>query len=126
MYPGGWFEFDVAVPTDAPFAVRVVETFDGATLKTYDVSADGVTVLSQSLRRTAGGQGTMTYQFVIDEPEVTADGRVRLRFQDVDRTMTHPSPTCGCCPWAEVGPGRGPGEPSPGPRPSPSGAPVSW
>ncbi|NHB83773.1 hypothetical protein G7085_01120 [Tessaracoccus sp. HDW20] len=84
MYPGGWFEFDVVVPTDGPFAVRVVETFDGATLKTYDVSADGVTVLSQSLRRTAGGQGTMTYQFVVDEPEVAADGRVRLRFQDVD------------------------------------------
>ena len=46
-FPGGWFEFDVAVPAGEPFVVRAVETFDGARAKTYDVSADGVTVLEQ-------------------------------------------------------------------------------
>lgn len=83
-FPGGWFEFDVAVPAGEPFVVRAVETFDGARAKTYDVSADGVTVLEQRYTRTAGGTGTMTYQFLVDDDEITADGTVRLRFQDVD------------------------------------------
>ncbi|MDQ0893744.1 family 78 glycoside hydrolase catalytic domain [Agromyces ramosus] len=83
-FPGGWFEFDVAVPSGEPFVVRAVETFDGARAKTYDVSADGVTVLEQRYTRTAGGTGTMTYQFLVDDAAITADGTVRLRFQDVD------------------------------------------
>ena len=83
-YPGGWFEFDVAVPKGEPFVVRAVETFDAARAKTYDVSADGKTVLEQRYTRTAGGAGTMTYQFLVDDADITADGMVRLRFQDVD------------------------------------------
>lgn len=83
-FPGGWFEFDVTVPAGEPFVVRAVETFDGARAKTYDVSADGVTVLEQRYVRTEGGTGTMIYQFVVDDDDITADGTVRLRFQDVD------------------------------------------
>lgn len=83
-FPGGWFEFDVAVPAGQPFVVRAVETFDGARAKTYDVSADGVTVLEQRYARTASGTGTMTYQFLVENADITADGTVRLRFQDVD------------------------------------------
>ena len=83
-FPGGWFEFDVTVPVGEPFVVRAVETFDGARAKTYDVSADGVTVLEQRYVRTDGGTGTMTYQFLVDDADITADGTVRLRFQDVD------------------------------------------
>ena len=64
--------------------VRAVETFDGARAKTYDVSADGVTVLEQRYTRTDGGSGTMTYQVLVDDDDLTADGTVRLRFQDVD------------------------------------------
>ena len=83
-FPGGWFEFDVVVPKGEPFVVRAVETFDGARAKTYDVSADGETVFEQRYTRTEGGTGTMTYQFLVDDDEITADGTVRLRFQDVD------------------------------------------
>lgn len=83
-YPGGWFEFDVAVPAGEPFVVRAVETFDGARQKTYDVSADGATVFEQRYARTAGGAGTMTFQFLVEPSDATADGTVRLRFQDVD------------------------------------------
>ncbi|HTH05380.1 MAG TPA: alpha-L-rhamnosidase C-terminal domain-containing protein, partial [Ilumatobacteraceae bacterium] len=83
-FPGGWFEFDVAVPKGEPFVVRAVETFDGARAKTYDISADGEAVFEQRYTRTAGGTGTMTYQFLVDDDDITADGTVRLRFQDVD------------------------------------------
>ncbi|MDZ5619720.1 family 78 glycoside hydrolase catalytic domain [Nocardioides bizhenqiangii] len=81
-FPGGWFEFDVAVPTEGAFVVRAIETFDGATRKTYDVQADGRVVHQQDLKRSAGGHGTITYQFVVDESDLSADGTVRLRFQD--------------------------------------------
>jgi hypothetical protein len=81
-FPGGWFEFDVAVPTEGAFVVRAIETFDGPTRKTYDVLADGRVVHQQDLKRSVGGQGTITYQFVVDEADLSADGTVRLRFQD--------------------------------------------
>lgn len=83
-YPGGWFEFVVAVPAGEPFVVRTVETFDAARQKTYDISADGETVFEQRYTRTEGGAGTMSSQFVVAASDATADGTVRLRFQDVD------------------------------------------
>ncbi len=81
-YPGGWFEFDVVVPSDGAFVVRVVETFDGARRKTYDVSLDGEVAHSVDLTRSEGGQGTITHQFLVEPSSVTADGTVRMRFQD--------------------------------------------
>lgn len=81
-YPGGWLEFDAAVPTSGRFVVRIVETFDGARRKTYDVQVDGKVVHSVDLRRSEGGQGTVTHQFVVDPSAGTSDGTVRLRFQD--------------------------------------------
>ncbi|WP_431953381.1 family 78 glycoside hydrolase catalytic domain [Actinacidiphila sp. bgisy167] len=81
-YPGGWFEFDAAVPAHGRFAIRVVETFDGARRKTYDVQADGQVVHSVDLSRSEGGQGTVVHQFVVDPSAATSDGTVRLRFQD--------------------------------------------
>ncbi|MEV6103913.1 family 78 glycoside hydrolase catalytic domain [Streptomyces sp. NPDC051940] len=81
-YPGGWMEFDAAVPADGRFVIRVVETFDGARRKTYDVRVDGEVAHSVDLRRTEGGQGTITHQFVVDPSAATSDGTVRLRFQD--------------------------------------------
>ncbi|UYM03354.1 family 78 glycoside hydrolase catalytic domain [Solicola gregarius] len=83
-YPDGWFEFDVKVPANGPFVIRAIETFDGAKRKTYDVQADGTVVYEQDLARTASGEGTIAYQFVVDEPDLTSDGTVRLRFQDTD------------------------------------------
>lgn len=81
-YPDGWFEFDIDVPADGPVVVRAIETFDGPKRKTYEVQADGEVVYEQDLARTESGEGTIAYQFVIDDPELTSDGSVRLRFQD--------------------------------------------
>jgi hypothetical protein len=60
-----------------------VETYDQAQLKTYEVLVDGVRVHERAHRRTAGGAGSQTFQFVVDEPALTEDGVVRVRFQDV-------------------------------------------
>ncbi|AVT31775.1 alfa-L-rhamnosidase [Plantactinospora sp. BC1] len=81
-HPGGWFEFDLAVPAGRPFLLRVVETYDSAQSKDYDVLVDGARVHARAYQRTAGGAGTVSYQFVVDRPESTADGTVRVRFQD--------------------------------------------
>ncbi|MET8318543.1 family 78 glycoside hydrolase catalytic domain [Micromonospora sp. NPDC005189] len=80
--PGGWFEFDLAVKPGEPFVLRARETYDGAQLKDYEVVVDGVVAHARSWRRTAGGAGTVSYQFVVDLPEATRDGVVRVRFQD--------------------------------------------
>ena len=81
-YPDGWFEFDLEVPANGPLVVRAIETFDDARRKTYNVEADGEVVYEQDLARSESGQGTVAYQFVIDDPGLTSDGTVRLRFQD--------------------------------------------
>ncbi len=81
-YPGGWFEFDLTVEAGQPFVLRAIETYDQAQLKDYDVLVDGVVVHARAFRRTAGGAGTVTYQFVVDRPDLTADGKVRVRFLD--------------------------------------------
>ncbi|WP_330467904.1 hypothetical protein [Micromonospora zamorensis] len=80
--PGGWFEFDLAVKAGEPFALRSVETYDGAQLKDYQVIVDGVVAHTRSWQRTAGGPGTVSYQFVVNLPDATRDGVVRVRYQD--------------------------------------------
>ncbi|MEW1588325.1 family 78 glycoside hydrolase catalytic domain, partial [Micromonospora vinacea] len=80
--PGGWFEFDLAVRPGEPFALRSVETYDGPQLKDYQVVVDGVVAHNRSWQRTAGGPGTVSYQFVVDLPDATRDGVVRVRYQD--------------------------------------------
>ena len=81
--PGGWFEHDLAVTPGQPFVLRAIETYDAPAFKTYDVLVDGTTVELRRYRRTTAGAGTVTYQFVVDLPAATADGRVRIRWQDV-------------------------------------------
>ncbi|GIG91471.1 hypothetical protein Pen02_64070 [Plantactinospora endophytica] len=81
-YPGGWFEFDLAVAPGRPFLLRAVETYDNPQLKDYQVLVDGELVHARAYQRTAAGVGTVSYQFVVDRPESTADGVVRVRFQD--------------------------------------------
>ncbi|MFG1898170.1 family 78 glycoside hydrolase catalytic domain [Micromonospora zamorensis] len=80
--PGGWFEFDLAVKPGEPFALRSVETYDGPQLKDYQVVVDGVVAHTRSWQRTSGGPGTVSYQFVVNLPDATRDGVVRVRYQD--------------------------------------------
>ncbi|WP_370616879.1 family 78 glycoside hydrolase catalytic domain [Mumia qirimensis] len=81
-YPGGWFEMDLAVPAGEAFVLRAVETYDGPRRKTYDIVVDGVVVHSHDARRTESGAGKQVYQVLVDRPDLTADGTVRVRFQD--------------------------------------------
>jgi alpha-L-rhamnosidase len=81
--PDGWFEMDLKVPAGQAFVIRAVETYNIEQLKTYDILLDGRSVLERRFQRTAGGNGTVTYQVVVQPSEETADGRVRIRFQDV-------------------------------------------
>jgi len=79
---GGYFEFDLAVPPGRPFVLRTVETYNQAQIKDYDVLVDGVLVHARSYQRTAGGEGTVSYQILVDRPDLTTDGTVRVRFQE--------------------------------------------
>ncbi|WP_262286788.1 family 78 glycoside hydrolase catalytic domain [Micromonospora sp. MA102] len=81
-YPGGWFEFDLAVAPGQPFVLRAVETYDQAQLKDYEIVVDGVVAHARSWQRTESGAGTVSYQFVVDLPDQTRDGVVRVRFRD--------------------------------------------
>lgn len=75
---------EVEVPTNGRFLVRSVETFDQPQYKTYDVLIDGEVVHERRFRRTADGEGSLSYQFLVEAPDASADGVVTLRFQDVE------------------------------------------
>jgi hypothetical protein len=81
--PDGWFELDLKVPAGQAFVLRAIETYGSEQLKTYDVLIDGKPAVQRRFERTASGSGAVTYQFVVQPSEDTADGRVRIRFQDV-------------------------------------------
>jgi hypothetical protein len=89
---GGYFEFDLAVPPGKPFVLRAVETYNQPQIKDYDIRVDGVLIHPRSYRRTATGEGTVTYQVLVDRPDLTADGSVRVRFaEDADGRNYDPS-----------------------------------
>ena len=89
---GGYFQFDLAVTPGQPFVLRAVETYNQPQIKDYDVLVDGVLVHSRSYQRTAGGEGTVVYQILVDRADLTADGTVRVRFQeDADGRNYDPS-----------------------------------
>ena len=79
---GGYFEVDLAVTPGRPFVLRAVETYNQAQIKDYDVLVDGVLVHPRSYQRTAGGEGTVSYQILVDRADLTTDGTVRVRFQE--------------------------------------------
>ncbi|ONI87660.1 hypothetical protein ALI22I_20815 [Saccharothrix sp. ALI-22-I] len=72
---------DLNVPAGQAFVIRAVETYHMAQRKTYDVLIDGKPVHQRRFQR--GDGGTATYQFVVQPSADTADGKVRIRFQDV-------------------------------------------
>ena len=77
--PTGFFEFTVDVSPGEPFLVRSIETYDQAQTKEYSVFANGVLVNSR-LNSHTGGLGTESYQFLVDDPAISASGQVTLRF----------------------------------------------
>jgi hypothetical protein len=80
----GWFELELKVPAGQAFVIRAIETYNMAQLKTYDVTLDGKLAVQRRFQRSEGGEGTVTYQFVVQPSADTADGTVRIRFQDIE------------------------------------------
>ena len=80
--PGSWYSAEVHVTPGEPFMLRNRETFDGARTKKYNIYVDDTLVKTYMLKRTETGQGTKTYQTVIDDPAVLAnDGTVRIKYE---------------------------------------------
>ena len=80
--PDGFMQFTVGVAPGEPFVVRAIETYDQAQIKEYDITVNGVVVKKRYFTHT-GGLGTESYQFVVDDPAISATGKVTLRFQKV-------------------------------------------
>jgi alpha-L-rhamnosidase len=81
--PGAWYSVQLDVPPGQPFVLRDIETFDGARTKKYNVYVDGTLVKTQLVPRTETGQGTKTYDALIDDPAVLEGdgGSVRVKFE---------------------------------------------
>jgi hypothetical protein len=81
--PGSWFEFDLGVKPGRPFLLRLVETYDRAQVKDYEIQVNGTVVHRRVMDRKAGG-GLETYQFLVDDPKLLTGStvRVRARFND--------------------------------------------
>ncbi len=83
-FPGSWFSAEVNVTPGQPFMLRTLETYNGPLTKKYNVYVDDLLVRNVSLKRSEGGQGTKTYQVVIEDPAAiakTSDGKVRVKFE---------------------------------------------
>lgn len=80
--PGSWYSAEVHVTPGEPFMLRNRETFDGARTKKYNIYVDDTLVKTYTLKRTETGEGTKTYQTVIDDPAVLDnDGTVRIKYE---------------------------------------------
>ncbi|WP_433013522.1 family 78 glycoside hydrolase catalytic domain [Kribbella sp. CA-294648] len=77
--PGAWFEFDLAITAGQPFVMRLVETYDRAQVKDYEILVNGKVVTRRAMSRSGGG--LETYQFVIDDPALLNGPTARVRIQ---------------------------------------------
>ena len=83
------------MPAGEPFGVRMIETFDGARTKEFNLYVDDVPVGRYVVKRTQGGLGWLAHDILIDSPaalEATADGKARLKIEfPTDATDFDPS-----------------------------------
>lgn len=79
--PGAWYSVQVDVPAGQAFVLRAVETFDGPRTKKYHVYVDDVRVRTQLVPRAETGAGSTVYDALVDRPDLTGDGSVRVRFE---------------------------------------------
>ncbi len=77
--PGAWFEFDLGIKAGQPFVMRLVETYDRAQVKDYEVLVNGTVVKHRVVSRPVAG--LETYQFVVDDPVLLTGGTVRVRIR---------------------------------------------
>ncbi|TYL49820.1 Bacterial alpha-L-rhamnosidase [Nocardioides sp. BGMRC 2183] len=80
--PGSWYSVELAVPTDAPFVLRHIETYDGARTKKYEVYLDDQLVKTQIVPRAESGAGIKVHDILVDDPALfSEDGSVRVKYQ---------------------------------------------
>ena len=95
QFPGSWYSALVDVPAGEPFGVRMIETFDGARTKEFNLYVDDVPVGRYDVRRAQGGLGWLAHDLLVDDPAAlaaTADGRARLKIEfPTDATDFDPS-----------------------------------
>lgn len=95
LHPGSWYSAVLDVEPGQPFVVRMIETFDKATTKEFNLYADDVLVGRHQITRTQNSVGWMAHQVVVDSAAAlaqTADGSVRLKFEfPTDATAYDPS-----------------------------------
>jgi alpha-L-rhamnosidase len=60
--------------------MRLVETYDQAQVKDYEVEVNGHVVHRRLMDRKAGG-GLETYQFLVDDPDLLSASTVRVRIR---------------------------------------------
>jgi alpha-L-rhamnosidase len=77
--PGAWFEFNVGIKAGQPFVLRLVETYDKAQVKDYEVLVNGQVAKHRVI--SSPGAGLQTYQFVVDDPALLTGPTVRVRIQ---------------------------------------------
>jgi hypothetical protein len=77
--PGSWFEFNLGIQAGQPFVLRLVETYDHAQVKNYEVLVNGTVVQHRVINKSAGG--LQTYQLVVDDPALLIGSTVRVRIQ---------------------------------------------
>ncbi|MFC0629440.1 family 78 glycoside hydrolase catalytic domain [Kribbella deserti] len=77
--PGSWFEFDLRIQPGQPFVMRLMETFDVAQVKDYEVRVNGVVAHHRVNSRSSGGLDG--YQFRVDDPALLTGSVVRVRIQ---------------------------------------------
>ena len=82
--PGSWFEFDLGITAGKPFLMRLVETYDSAQVKNYEVQVNG-TVVHRRLNDHKAGAGLETYQFLVDDAALLTGPTVRVRVQFNDQ-----------------------------------------
>lgn len=95
LHPGSWFSALVDVPAGEPFGIRMIETFDGARTKEFNLYVDDVPLGRYVVRRTQGGLGWLAHDLLVDDPAAlaaTADGKARIKIEfPTDPTDYDPS-----------------------------------
>ena len=95
QFPGSWYSALVDVPAGEPFGVRMIETFDGARTKEFNLYVDEVLVGRYAVPRAQGGLGWLAHDLLVDAPAAlaaTADGKARLKIEfPTDATDYDPS-----------------------------------
>ena len=78
------FAFDMAVPTDEPFVITAIETFDGPRVKDYTIIVNDIVAQERNFQRTENSVGTGNYQVLVDDPAAfSSTGSARIVFEDV-------------------------------------------